>query len=79
MMAIFVPAVEHVTAVMTTHLETGENFDGAITLGYYPGNRAEVFIQTQGQTVNIQVPDVNAFCRELKRAKKMAIEQEQTE
>jgi hypothetical protein len=75
MMTEMHPDLESVTAVLTSHMESGENFDGAISLGFYSGQRAEVFIQAQGVTINIQCADVDAFCKQLKRAKKLAQEQ----
>lgn len=75
MMQEIQPGAERVTAVLTSHLESGENFDGPITLGTYPENRAEIFVRTQGITINVQVGDVDALCKQLKRAKKLALEQ----
>lgn len=74
-MSEFTPNNEHVTAVITSHLDSGENFDGAIVLGYYPENSAEVWIRTQSVTINVQLPDVDDLCRQLKRAKKLAAQQ----
>lgn len=67
---------ERVTAVMTSHLQDGENFDGAIVIGFYPASDKEVFIRAQGITINVQLGDVDDLCRQLKRAKKLAAEQE---
>lgn len=76
MLTEFTPSREHVTAVITSHLAvSGENFDGAITIGHYPENNAEVFLRTQGITINVQLADVDDLCRQLKRAKKLAAEQ----
>lgn len=61
------------TATMTSHLESGENFDGPISVGFYPGT-SELWVQHDGHTINIQAKDVDQFCRELKRAKKLAME-----
>ena len=74
MMTELAPATETVTAVLTSHLETGENFEGAILIGTYPGNDAEVWIAFNGARLNIQCPDVDAFCKQLKRAVKIARE-----
>ena len=63
---------ETCTAVMTSHLETGENFDGAIAIGHY-GNPDEIWIQARGATVSINVTDVDALCKQLKRAKALAL------
>jgi hypothetical protein len=75
MLTEFNPSTEHVTAIITSHLTTGENFDGAIAIGIYPENSAEVWIQAQGITVNVQLADIDNLCRQLKRAKKIASEQ----
>jgi hypothetical protein len=72
----FNDTTERVTAVITSHLESGENYDGAIVIGFYPKNNAEVFIQAQGITINVALEDVDDLCRQLKRAKKIAAGQE---
>lgn len=64
---------ETCTAVITSHLETGENFDGAITIGHYD-SPDEIWIQARGVTVSINVTDVDALCKQLKRAKALALE-----
>ncbi len=66
------------TAVMTSHMESGENFDGAISIGYYPSSSQEIWIESKGQRTNIQLSDVDAFCKQLKRAAKLAKAQEQS-
>lgn len=71
----FSPEVEHITAVLTSHLETGENFDGAIVIGHY-GNSTEIWIEFQGARQNVSVGDVDNLCRQLRRARKMATETE---
>lgn len=75
MLTEFLPNAEHVTAVITSHLDSGENFDGAIAIGYYPENPAEIWLRTQGVTINVQLGDVDDLCRQLKRAKKLAAQQ----
>lgn len=75
MITEFVPGVEYVTAVLTSHLATGENFDGAITIGHY-GNATEIWIELQGTRQNITIGDVDGLCKQLRRAKKKAIETE---
>lgn len=75
MLIEFAPTADHVTAVMTSHLQTGENFDGAIVIGFYPESTIEIFVRTQGVTINVQLADVDDLCRQLKRAKKLAAEQ----
>lgn len=71
------PGSEKVTAVLTSHLDSGENYDGAILIGVYPDNRTEIWLESREGRVNVQCSDVDAFCKQLKRAKKIA--QEQTE
>lgn len=61
-------ANEICTAVMTSHLVTGENYDGAFSIGYYPGQNNEIWIQAQGYTINVQLDDLNEFIKQLKRA-----------
>ncbi len=72
------PASEHVTAVITSHMETGENFDGAIVIGVYPGNREEIWIEFHGQRANVRGKDVEDLCKQLRRARKIAGEQPET-
>lgn len=72
MLTEFTESSERVTAVITSHLESGENFDGAIVIGFYPQNNMEVFIQAQGIVINVALGDVDDLCRQLKRAKKIA-------
>jgi hypothetical protein len=63
---------ETCTAVITSHMEaTGENFDGAISIGYYDGSD-EIWIGRQGQRLSIQAHDVDTLCKQLKRAKTLA-------
>lgn len=65
-------AGEICTAVMTSHMESGENYDGAITVGHY-GDTGEIWIGFHGERVNINVTDVDALCKQLKRAKALAL------
>lgn len=76
MMTQVTPDHERVTAVMTSHMSSGENFDGAILIGIYPSSPGEVWVEMQGRRTNIQVSDVDAFCKQLKRAAKLAAAQE---
>jgi hypothetical protein len=76
MMTEIAPDFETVTAVLTSHLESGEDFEGAILIGYYPSNNDEVWIESHGQRTTIQCSDVDALCKQLKRAKRIAMEQE---
>ena len=61
-------------ATITSHLETGENFDGAISIGYY-ANLPEVWIQYADRRLNVQPQDLDALCKQLKRAKLIVLEQ----
>ena len=63
---------ECVTAAITSHLESGENFDGPVCVGVYQQNELEIFIDLCGVRTNIDVRDVDLLCRELKRAKAIA-------
>ncbi len=64
------------TAVMSSHLETGENFDGAISIGHYNVG-GEIWIEAKGMRMNIQAADVDTLCKQLKRAKSMAASTEE--
>lgn len=63
------------TAVITSHLETGENFDGAIALGYYREQMNEIWLRFNGVTLNVQLEDVDVLCKQLKRAARMCRQQ----
>lgn len=76
MMTELSPFADRCTAVMTSHLDSGENFEGAILFGVYPDNQLEIWILAAGVRTNINVTDVDAFCKQLKRAAKIAREQE---
>ena len=69
------PDAERVTAVLTSHMGSGEDFEGAIVIGIYPNSMTEIWIESHGQRTNIQCSDVDVFCKQLKRAKKIAQEQ----
>lgn len=71
----FDPVVEAVTAVLTSHLSSGENFDGAIIIGYYPETDSEVWFHNGKHRLNIQCSDIDELCKQLKRAKRMASSQ----
>lgn len=76
MLTEFEPNAERVTAVITSHLESGENFDGALAIGVYTGDNTEIWVQPpNGRQLNIQLADVDDLCRQLKRAKKIAAAQ----
>lgn len=60
------------TAIMTSHLETGENFDGAISIGHYADGR-EIWVEAGGRRFHVQLADVDALCKQLKRAKSLAV------
>lgn len=72
------PDSERVTAVITSHMETGENFDGAILIGVYPENRDDVWIEFHDKRANVRCTDVDTFCKQLKRAKAIALEQKES-
>jgi len=61
---------------MTSHFGNGENYEGAICVGVYPDSDAEIWIEVPASRININVDDVNALCRQLKRAAKIAREQQ---
>lgn len=75
MLAEISPATERVTAVLTSHMATGENFDGAVLIGVYPESKEEVWIEHGGHRWNPQIEDIAAFCKQLKRAGQIAKEQ----
>lgn len=63
-------AGETCTAAMTSNLEFGECYGGPISVGYY--SQVECWIKHEGHTINIQTVDVNDFCKQLKRAARIA-------
>lgn len=66
---------EKCTAVLVSRLDSGENFDPPILIGVYPSENNEIWIEFNGQRVNININDVLPLCAELRRAKKIALEQ----
>ena len=63
------------TAVITSHMEDGENFDGAIVIGCYREHMNEVWLRFGDGMINVQLDDVDVLCKQLKRAAKMCREQ----
>jgi hypothetical protein len=76
MITEFSPGAEQCTAVLTSHMDTGENFEGAISIGIYPDVQNEIWFEFKGHRINIQCVDVPTLCKQLKRAAKIATEQE---
>ena len=68
------PSSDVVTAVFNSELETGESFEPPICVGFYKG-QSEIFICHGDGIFNIQNRDINEFCKQLKRAAKLANEQ----
>ena len=73
MITEFAYGSEHCTAVMTSPLLSGEEFDGPISTGVYPG-QSEVWLEFKNTRVNIQARHIDEFCKQLKRAKRVAAE-----
>lgn len=63
---------ETCTAVITSHLESGENYDGAVSIGHY-ADAPEIWIAANGSRFHLQLVDVDVFCKQLKRAKTLAV------
>lgn len=74
MLTEFSTTTEHCTAIITSHMASGENFEGAISMGYYPGEPEEIWLELKGTRINIQLADVDVLCKQLKRAAKLAKE-----
>ena len=79
MITEFAPIAERCTAVLTSHMEGGENFEGALAIGVYPYATNEIWMEFSGQRINIQSADVPDLCKQLRRAAKIATEQESGE
>jgi hypothetical protein len=71
----FSAATDAVTATMTMPLETGEHFGSPVSIGYYPGNNGEIWIEYEGARLNIQRSALKDFIKQLKRADLIAAEQ----
>jgi len=67
------PGCDLVTAVFNSELESGESFDSPVCIGHYNGTD-EIFIVQGELTLNIQNADITEFCKQLKRAAKIAKE-----
>lgn len=72
------PGSDVVTAVFNSEMETGESFEAPICIGYYRGSN-EVFLMQSDHVMNIQNGDINEFCKQLKRAAKIAAESQAVE
>lgn len=70
----FAPGSDRIVAAFNSELSSGESFGPPICIGFYVGE-AEVFIQHGDQTANLQASDVDAFCKQMKRAAKLAKDQ----
>lgn len=70
------PTVESVTAILVSRLDSGENFDPPVLIGIYPSSNKEIWVESDGKRVNINVEDVNPLCRELRRARDIAVGQD---
>ena len=72
----FAPVAEVCTATFTSHVEqTGENFDGPICVGIYPGTTDEIWIEFMTPRANLNVNDIEGFIKQLRRAVKIAKDQ----
>lgn len=76
MLTEFTPTAEQCTAVITSHTESGDNYEGAISVGYYPGVLDEIWIEFKGTRMNIHLSNIDVVCRQLKRAARIAKESE---
>lgn len=70
------PVAEMVTAILVSRTDSGENFDPPVLLGIYPSSNDEVWMEIGSQRVNINVNDVLPLCREFRRARGLAMEQD---
>lgn len=73
MITEFHPEQDCVTAVITSHMDSGENFEGAITLGVHAGSSGEIWMAAGGARFNIQCRDIPDLVKQLKRAAKIAM------
>lgn len=67
---------EAVTAVLVPRVDSGENFDPPVLVGIYQSSNDEVWIEIAGKRANINITDVLPLCRELRRARALAMEQD---
>ena len=67
------PGCDVVTAVFNSELLDGQSFEAPICIGHYKGTD-EVFVMQGDHVMNIQNSDINEFCKQLKRAAKIALE-----
>lgn len=70
---------EQVTSVI--HMEciegAGEAYIDPITIGFYRGGDGEVFLDQGGQRVQIPAHRIKTIIKQLQRANKIALDQEQ--
>ena len=69
------PKIDMIVAAFNSDLDGGECYGDPIVIGYYDG-QGEVFIQQGDLLVNVMAKDIDAFCKQLKRAAKFAKESE---
>lgn len=67
------PTIEVVTAAMTLPLATEESYGPPVVIGYYPG-ADEVWIESEGGRLQIEGRHLNAFIKQLRRARTLALE-----
>lgn len=71
-------ATETITAVMDVRLKTGESYSGPLIVGYY-ANEAELWIEREGQRINVPVDALAPLIKQLRRAEKLARETKHAE
>lgn len=73
----FVQSVERVTATIDWAMFTGERYTGPLVVGIYPSDsEPEIFITQEGNTVQFPVEVLKTVIRQLKRAERIAKEQQ---
>lgn len=70
----FAPGSEVVTAVMNLPLENGEHFGSPVSIGYYPTDNSEIWIEFEGTRLNIQRGHLKDFIKQLRRADNIVAE-----
>jgi len=71
-------ATETITAVMDVRLKTGEGYWGPLIVGHYT-NDADVWIECEGQRINLPVDAIAPLIKQLRRAEKLARETKHAE
>jgi hypothetical protein len=68
----FITCCETCTAVITMESETGEAWQGPISIGYFTSE--ELWIECEGARINLPTRHLKDIIKQIKRTEKLALE-----